>query len=83
MYSKFRPINSFILVKLVEKETTTSSGLFIPESAQDNKQQAVVICPGNSKQLQADDKIIYKNFMGHKLDEQFLVLKEEDILGVL
>lgn len=83
MYSKFRPINSNVLVKLVEKETTTQSGLFIPESAQDNQQKAVVICPGNSKQLHVDDKVVYKKFMGHALDEQFLVIKEDDILGVL
>ena len=83
MFGKFRPINDNVLVKLVEKETKTSSGLFIPEAAQEKNQKAIVVCPGNSKQLNVDDNIFYKKYMGTALDEQYLLLKEEDILGVL
>ncbi len=83
MFSKFRPINENILVKLIEKETKTSGGLFIPDDAQEKNQKAIVICPGNSKQLMVDDNVFYKKYMGTALDEQYLILKEEDILGVL
>lgn len=83
MYEKFRPINENVLVKLIEKEKTTSGGLYIPEDAQEKNQKAIVICPGNSKQLNVGDHVFYKKYMGVALDDKFLVLKEEDILGVL
>ena len=43
MYAKFRPINENVLVKLIEKEKTTSGGLYIPEDAQEKNQKATVI----------------------------------------
>lgn len=83
MYAKFRPINENVLVKLIEKEKTTSGGLYIPEDAQEKNQKATVICPGNSKQLNVGDNVFYKKYMGIALDDKYLVLKEEEILGVL
>ncbi len=83
MYTQFRPINDFVLVKLVEKETTTSGGLYIPEDSQEKNNKAIVICPGNSKQLSKDDVVFYKKYMGTALDDKFLVLKEDEILGVM
>lgn len=83
MYSKFRPINDNVLVKLVPKETKTSSGLFLPEQSAVDNQKAAVVCPGNSKQLYVDDMVILKKFAGQELDDEFIVVKEEDILGVL
>lgn len=83
MYSKFRPINENVLVKLVPKETKTSTGLFLPEQSSVDNQKAIVICPGNSKQLQVEDMVILKKFAGQELDDEFVVVKEEDILGVL
>lgn len=83
MYAKFRPINENVLMMLIEKEKTTSGGLYIPEDAQEKNQKATVICPGNSKQLQVGDNVFYKKYMGIALDDKYLVLKEEEILGVL
>jgi len=83
MFSKFRPINKNVLVQLVPKETRTSSGIYLPEQAKEENQKAKVVCPGNSKQLSKDDLVILTKFTGHELDNEFLVVKEEDILGVL
>ena len=83
MYSKFRPINDSVLVKLVPKETKTSTGLFLPQQASVDNQKAMVVCPGNSKQLNPEDIVILKKFAGQELDDEFVVVKEEDILGVL
>lgn len=83
MYSKFRPINDNVLVKLVPKETKTATGILLPEQAKVDNQKAMIVCPGNSKQLEPQDIVILKKFAGHELDDEFIVIKEEDILGVL
>lgn len=83
MFAHFKPINDNVLVKLMEKNTTTQGGIIIPSEAQEKNQTAEVIHPGNSKQLVAGDKIYYKKYLGHALDDSYTVLREEDILGVL
>lgn len=84
MYADFKPINDGVLVKLMPKETKTATGLFIPDDAQENTQQATVVHPGNSKQVALGDKVFCKKYTGHiLLDDEYMVIREEDILGVL
>ena len=83
MFEKFRPINDFVLVKILERENKTTGGIFIPSEAQEKNQMGVVICPGKSLQLFVGDKVCYKKYMGSTLDDTYLVLKEEEILGVM
>jgi len=83
MFEEFRPLDGNILVKLMDKENVTKGGIFIPTEAQEKNQIAYVIHPGNSKQLAMGDKIYYKKYLGAALDESYVVLKEEEILGVL
>jgi chaperonin GroES len=83
MYSNFKPINDGVLVKVSAQDTKTSGGIIIPDSAQEKTQVGVVIHPGRSTQLQVNDNVFYKKYIGHQLDDQYIVLREEDILGVL
>lgn len=83
MFAQFKPINDNILVKLMDKNTITQGGIIIPDEAQEKNQTAHVVHPGNSKQLVAGDKVYYKKYLGHALDDVYMVLREEDILGVL
>ncbi len=83
MFKKFKPINDNILVELEPKETKTSGGIIVPTEAQEKTQKATVLHAGKSEQLLIGDKIFFKKFMGTALDEKHLVLREEDILGVL
>jgi co-chaperonin GroES (HSP10) len=83
MYSNFKPINDGVLVKLSTHEKTTSTGIIIPKDAQEKMQQAVVVHAGNSKQLVVQDKVFLKKYVGHVLNEEYVVVREEDILGVL
>lgn len=83
MFSNFKPINENVLVELVEQDTKTLGGILIPAEAQEKNQTAKVIHPGKSTQLVAGDMVYYKKYIGHALDDKFMVLREEEILGVL
>lgn len=83
MFKTFKPINDNILVELEPKETKTSGGIIVPTEAQEKTTRATVIHPGKSDQLCYGEKIFFKRFMGTTLDEKYLVLREEDILGIL
>ncbi len=83
MFKNFKPINDNILVELEPKETKTSGGIIVPTEAQEKTTKAIVIHAGKSQQLIIGDKISFKKFMGTALDDKYLVLREEDVLGVL
>jgi chaperonin GroES len=83
MFSNFKPINDNVLVELKPKEVTSAGGIIIPDQAQDKNQMAIVVHPGKSAQLNIGDTVFYKKYLGHALDETYLVLREEEILGVM
>lgn len=93
---KVRPLYDRILVKRVEEEQKTAGGLFIPDSAKEKPQQGIVVSTGNGKiqedgslrklEVKAGDKILFAKYSGNeiKMDgEEHLILREDDILGVL
>jgi chaperonin GroES len=83
MFQNFKPINDNVLVELIEKEKTTAGGIIIPGEAQEKSQQAIVVHAGKSEQVIAGDKVFFKKYFGLNLDEKLVVLKEEEILGVM
>lgn len=83
MFKNFKPINDNILVELIETEKKTAAGIFVPAEAQEKTQKAKVIHPGKSEQLCFDETIFFKKYLGTALDDKYLVLREEDILGIL
>ena len=83
MFKDFLPINDFILIKLTEKKTKTDSGIYIPESAQEQKHTGIVWNSGKSTQLKTMDTIHYMPYQGIKLDENYMLIKEEFILGIM
>jgi chaperonin GroES len=83
MFNTFKPINDNILVELEPKETKSASGIYFPTEAQEKTQKATVLHAGKSEQLVVGNKIFFKKYMGTALDDKYLVLREEDILGIL
>lgn len=93
---KFRPLQDKILVKRVESETKSAGGIIIPDAAQEKPRQAEIVAVGPGKRL-ADGKVatlsvatgdvvFFNQYAGVevKLDGvDHLILKEEDVLGVL
>lgn len=92
---KFRPLQDRIVIKPLTAETKTSSGIIIPDSAQEKPVEGEVIAVGNGRtlndgklskpELKAGDRVLYSKYTGSeiKLDGvDHLILRESDILAV-
>jgi chaperonin GroES len=93
---KIRPLQDRLVVKRIEEELMTKSGLHIPESAKEKPSQGDVIAVGNGThtetgykvplEVKVGDRILYAKHSGSevKLDGvSFLILRETDVIGVL
>ncbi len=91
-----RPLHDRVIVKRVEAERTTASGIVIPDSAGEKPDQGEVLAVGpgkrddNGKQITLDvkvgDRVLFGKYAGQavKLDgQEVMVMREEDIMGVL
>ena len=93
---KVRPLGDRVLVKRKEPETTTASGIVLPESAAEKPQQATVVEVGQGRtldsgerapfQVKKGDTVLLGRWGGTEVkidDEDYLVLAEDEILGVV
>ena len=91
-----KPLEDKVLVQIAEAETTTASGLVIPDSAAEKPQEAVVIAVGpgrlddNGNRVAVDvkegDTVIFSKYGGTELKhggEEFLLLSARDLLAVV
>jgi chaperonin GroES len=93
---KIRPLQDRIIVKRLEGEEKTKGGIIIPDSAKEKPIEGKVIAVGNGKVLEdgkvrpldikAGDKILFSKYAGTEIKiegEEHLIMREEDILGVI
>jgi chaperonin GroES len=93
---KIRPLQDRVIVRRVKEEERTRGGLFIPDTAKEKPVEAIVLAVGNGKVLddgtvrkldvREGDRILFGKYTGNevKIDgEDALILREEDILGVI
>jgi chaperonin GroES len=93
---KIRPLYDRVIVKRIEQQRTTASGIVIPDSAAEKPEQGEVIAVGNGRvlqdgtlrslQLNVGDQVLFGKYAGQtvKVDgEELLVMREEDVMGVL
>ena len=93
---KIRPLYDRIVVKRIDEDEKTASGLIIPDSAKEKPQQGEVVAVGQGKRnddgklialdVKAGDRILFGKYSGSeiKLDgEEFLIMREDEVLGVL
>ena len=93
---KIRPLHDRILIKRVEEEEVRKSGIIIPDSAKEKPQKGKVIAVGNGKvsedgkriplDVKAGDQVLFAKYSGSEVkieDEEYLIVREEDILGIL
>ena len=91
-----RPLHDRVIVKRLEEERKTASGIVLPESATEEPDQGEVIAVGNGKILEdgktrpldvkKGDKILFGKYSGQtvKVDDiEYLVMREEDIMGIV
>ena len=93
---KLAPLEDRVVVKLVEREDKTSSGIVLPDTAQEKPQKATVMAAGPGRYdnngklvpmpVREGDLVLFAKYSGTelKLDgEEYLVLRASDILGIL
>lgn len=93
---KFRPLHDRIIVKRLEEGEVVKGGIIIPDTAKEKPQQGEVIAVGNGKILEnghkvpldvkAGDTILFGKYSGNEIkidDEEFLILREDEVLGVI
>jgi chaperonin GroES len=91
-----RPLHDRIIVKRLEEGEQKVGGIIIPDTAKEKPQQGEVIAAGTGKvrddgtrqapDVKAGDRILFGKYSGQeiKLDgEEYLIMKEEEVLGVL
>lgn len=93
---KIRPLHDRIVVKRVEEETKTAGGIVLPGSAAEKPSEGEVLAVGSGKPLdngqvrplevKVGDKVLFGKYSGSevKVDgEQYIIMREEDIMGIL
>jgi len=84
-----KPLGDRVLLKVVEAETKTASGLYIPETAQEKTQTATVVAIGDDKDLitvKEGDKVMYDKYAGTTInidDVDHLIIKMQDIIAIV
>jgi chaperonin GroES len=86
-FMKVQPLADRVVVKKVEAEAKTSSGLLLPESAKEKPQAGMVQAVGKDvKEVQVGDQVLYAKYGPTEVvvdGEELLLLKEEDVLAVI
>ena len=93
---KIRPLQDRVLVKRVEEEQKTKGGIIIPDTAKEKPIEGEVIAVGNGKVLEdgkvrpldikKGDRVLFGKYAGTEVkieNDEHLILREEDILGVI
>ena len=93
---KIRPLHDRVIVKRLEEERKTASGIVIPDAAAEKPDQGEILAVGKGKILESGDvrkmdvkvgdRVLFGKYAGQtvKIDgEELLVMREEDIMGVV
>lgn len=93
---KFKPLRDRVFVKYSSEEEKTAGGLYIPDAAKEKPQKGTVIAIGTGKvtddgkrqpmEVKVGDTILFDKYSGSKIkmdNEEFLIIREEDILGIV
>ena len=96
MARKILPLHDRILVKRLEEKEPKKGGIIIPDTAKEKPQEGEVIAVGPGKRdehgklipmdVKAGDKILFGKYSGSEVklgDEEHLIMREEDVLGIL
>lgn len=92
MFERFRPLGDRVLLKR-RKNETTESGIIIPEAAQEEAQTGEIIAVGAGRRdtkgdmiplaVKAGDVVYFGKYAGTKAGDDFLIIREEEILGIV
>jgi len=93
---KIRPLSDRVIVKRLEAETKTASGIIIPDAATEKPDQGEIVAIGNGKvsddgkllpmNVKVGDRVLFGKYSGQafKVDgQELLTMREDDIIGVV
>jgi chaperonin GroES len=93
---KIRPLHDRVIVKRIEEERKTASGIVIPDTAAEKPDQGEIVAVGKGKKgddgkivaldVKVGDKVLFGKYSGQTVKvkgEELLVMREEDIMGVI
>lgn len=91
-----RPLYDRLVVRRIESQETTASGIIIPDSAKEKPQEGEVVAAGRGKRLddgtvaaldvKVGDRILFGKYSGSDITidgEEYLILREDEVLGIL
>lgn len=93
---KIQPLGDRVIIKPIEPKEIKKSGIIIPETAKEKPQEGEVVAVGKGKtsddgklvamEVKVGNKILYGKYSGTEIkinDEEYLIMREEDILGIV
>lgn len=92
---KIRPLHDRVLIKRLNEEEKTKGGIIIPDSAKEKPQEGKVMAVGKGRlddgkvhplDVHVGDRILFSKYSGNEIKlegEEHLILKEDEILGIL
>ena len=86
-----KPLGNNVILQQANAETTTASGIIIPDTAQEKPQQGHVLAVGSGTKdhkmsVKVGDTVLYSKYAGSELNyegEDYLIVKESDILAII
>ena len=88
---KIKPLADRVLIEPAEAETTTVSGIIIPDTAQEKPQKGIVVAVGNGTKdhemsVKIGDQVLYGKYSGTELKFEgidYLMMRESDLLAII
>jgi chaperonin GroES len=93
---KLRPLHDRVVIRRIEEQEQMIGGLYIPDTAKEKPQQGEVIAVGDGRilengervplDLKVGDRVLFGKYSGNEIkleDEELLIMRESDILGVI
>ena len=85
---KFKPLGARALIKPIEREGQTASGIVLPDTAREQPQTAEVVAVGDAEEIKVSvgDVVVFRKYGGTEFSfegEDYLIVEADDILGVV
>ena len=84
------PMGARVLIRPIEQETMTKSGIVLPETAKEKPQQGLIESVGNSEEMITDlavgDKVLFAKYTGNQIQldgTEYIIMEEGDVLARL
>ncbi len=93
MFNKIQPLYDRVLVKRKVENDRTAGGLYIPDAAKDKAQSGEVVATGEGRitpagaiaplRVKAGDQVFFGKYAGTEAGDDYVILREDDILGII